>query len=52
MKYNWRSSKGHLTAEAKRLLSVSGFSFFEVNSEIIFHAFKNSLNKNVYYTFS
>ena len=52
MKYSRRSSKSQLTAKAWCLLSVSGFGFFEVNSEIIFHAFKNSLNKNVYYTFS
>lgn len=52
MKYNRSSSKGHLNDEAKRLFSVSGFSFFEVNSEIIFHAFKNSLNQNVHYAFS
>lgn len=47
--YNRKSLKGHLTTEAKHLLSVSGFSSFEDNSEIIFHAFKNSFTKNVLY---
>jgi hypothetical protein len=41
--------KGHWSAQAKRLLSASEFSFFEVNSEIILHAFTHSLSKNVYY---